>query len=684
MLELNFTVQDILSAFWGFLIFPCVLIAPGYVTGWFFDLFDFKRRRPLVRLGIGLVLSFAVSPIIFQLTSNLISFGIAIILVAVFTLICIFLVIHNGLIFEPNTGIFLWVGVGWVCFAILSLINIQWGDQLFYSVTSYDQTTRVSVIDAITRTGVPPMNPGYYPGEPVKLTFIYYFWYVICSMVDVLGGKYVDARASLNASSAWIGLGLMAVIALYFRMRNMLRLEVVWKSVQLGVAFLAISGLDVLPAVFLMIRTEKMIGSIDVWNTWIQSWVASALWVPHHLASLLAGMCAILLLHYARGKSQTRQFTILAVAGLSFASAFGLSVYVALVFVVFWGIWLGMLFIKREDNSSLILPMISSGVIALIISAPFLVGLFQGGGSGDSGVGLPIVFEIRTLLQLESFVEDWSPLTRSLIMLAVLPINYLFELGFFLISALYWFKIKDKTIRASNHFFSAEIILFFVVLFIASTMRSTLIASNDLGWRAWLPGQFVLLIWGVDVFENLFSASNSSDPIQCREVVKNRRLMLLFIGMGALTTVVDAVLLRTAWPVMTGPEVPRQYYSARFAYEYLRENVPSTYVVQNNPLSFVDRPSGLYASHQMIVSDRTAYGVPQNDFEILTEKVSRIFTSTNVSEWNSIDGLCKTYKIKILIFTDVDPVWESLSTLKIQRQALYENQHYAVFVCGDQ
>lgn len=86
-------------------------------------------------------------------------------------------------------------------------------------------------------------------------------------MVDTLGGPYVDARAALHASSAWSGLGLMVSKPT----------ETVWRSVRLGIGLLAVSGLDVLPAVFLMVRTGKIIGSIDVWNTWIQSWTASAL-----------------------------------------------------------------------------------------------------------------------------------------------------------------------------------------------------------------------------------------------------------------------------------------------------------------------------------------------------------------------------------------------------------------------
>ncbi|MBN8656169.1 MAG: hypothetical protein J0M11_10560 [Anaerolineae bacterium] len=677
MPELNYTLQDILSALLGFLIFPCVLIAPGYVTGWLLDLFDFRQRRFVVRLGIGLVLSFAVSPIVLQLTSSLLSFSFALFTLFVFFAAFLFFVIRQRGEFPPRA--FWMLGLGWTLFAIFSLINIQWGDSLFYSVTSYDQTTRVSVIDAMTRTGIPPVNPSYYPGEPMQLTFLYYFWYVLCSMVDVIGGKFVDARAALNASSAWVGLGLMALIALYFRLRNATRTEAVWKSAWLGIGLLVVSGLDVLPATLLMIRTGQIIGSIDVWNTWIQSWVASTLWVPHHLAALIAGMCAILLAQFAHGKSRSRQFTILAIAGLAFASAAGLSIYVTLVFVVFWGVWLIILILQRTERA-LVLPMILSGVLALVLGAPFFSGLLQGGG--DAGGTLPIMFEVRAFLQLESFVADWSPLARSLIMLLVLPINYLFELGFFFIAGIYWFQTRDRKTLGSNSFYVGEIILFFAAFLIGSTLRSTLITSNDLGWRAWLPGQLILLIWGVDAWEhlNLVSTSNS---LQAHEAQKNLKLMRVFLMIGILTTIADAALLRFAWPVMTGSETPRQYYSARLAYDYLRENIPADAITQNNPLNSIDRPSGLYGTHQMVISDRTAYGVSMSEFDGWTEKIAPLFTSEDIDNWQRLDRACAAYSIDVLIFADTDPVWNRLPVLKDQRAPLYENEHYALFACGE-
>ncbi len=679
---MNYTFQDIFGAALAFCLFPTVIIFPGYVTGWALDLFDFSRRRPIVRIGIGLVLSFAISPIVLHLTSSLLSFNAALFTLMGFSAAFFVLILKEKFITAQEEKYyitsFVWIGFGWTAFVILSLINIQWGDNLFFSVTSFDQTTRVSIVEAMTRTGVPPVNPSYYPGYPVQLTFLYYFWYILGSMIDTIGGQYVDARAALNASSAWAGLGLMASVALYLRQRNANRGGADWRSARIGVALLAVSGLDVFPATLLMLRTGLVIGSIDVWNTWIPSWIASVLWVPHHVASLIAGLTAMMLAHSAREKSTVKQFIIMTVAGFGLASALGLSMYVTFVFVIFWGFWLIAILIQKTDRG-LILPMVFSGVVAILLASPFIIGLFQ---SGAGGAGqFPITFEVRSFLQLESFVKDWPLIARSLVMLVVLPINYLFELGFFFMAGLYWFKIKNKETLYSNFFYLAEMLLLAAAFFIGSCLRSTLITSNDLGWRAWLPGQFILLIWGVDVLTSLVFTHQPVASL-AGEARKNRNLLLIFFSIGMLTSVTDAVLLRAAWPVMTGADVTRKYYSARLAYDYLRDYIPANVVTQNNPLNFIDRPSGLYGTHQMVISDRTSYGVPIDIFNDLSGEVGKLFAAKNMTDWKAVDQICQEYLIDVLIIEDSDLIWDSVPLLTMQRPPLYKNTHYAIFTCG--
>jgi len=671
---MNFTFQDVCGAALAFCIFPLVIVFPGYVIGWGLDLFDFRIRRPQVRLGLGILLSFAVSPALLYLTLYMLPFNFVLLALGGFALAFAAINLRQRFVLTADTNAFFWSGAAWSMLAILSLINIQWTDHLFLSVTSFDQTTRVSIIDAITRTGVPPINPGYYPGHPVQLTFLYYFWYILCSVIDSVGGRFVDARAALNASSAWAGIGLMAAVALYLRQRNAARAESAHRSVRRGIFLLAVSGLDVIPIIILMLRTRQVVGSVDVWNTWIPSWIASALWAPHHVAALTAGLAALMLAQFARGKAVLRQFAIMAVAGIAFASAAGLSVYVTFVFVLFWLGWMIVLFFQKEERGQ-ILPMAFVGLVAGLLSIPFLLGLFQGGGAGH----FPLTFEVRALLQLESFVKNLPPLVRSLTMLAALPLNYMLELGFFFVVGLYWLKARNGKIIRANSFFLAELILLIVVLVIGSTVRSTVITSNDLGWRAWLPGQFVLLAWGVDVLESFYAPA----PQQSAEAIKTRKLLKIFLVLGLLTSALDAALLRFAWPFMTGEAETKRYYSARLAYEFLHDHVAPDVITQNNPFSDIDRPSGLFGIHQMIASDRTGYGVSLEDFEQLRQEVGDMFTLRDVSSWKLLDAICRRTLVEVLIWENTDPIWGSVPALEDRRQPLYRNDRFAIFSCGE-
>ncbi len=696
-IDLNYTLQDMIGAILAFCLFPLVIVFPGYVVGWAWDLFDFRLRQPIVRLGIGLILSFAISPIVLDLISSLFSLNFSLIILGGFAAAFTVIIIKEKAVSTPQAKrrvkILFWISGIWAAFAILSLVDFQWKDQLYFSVVSFDQTSRVSVINAMTRTGVPPINPGYYPGIPTQLNFLYYFWYILASLIDLLGGTIIDARAALNASSAWAGIGLMAIVALYLRQRNAHRGETAWRSAWIGITLLAVSGLD---ALFFAIMPRT--GNIEHWNnlqfnfliwnnmlfaifTMIGTWIGSILWAPHHIASLIAGLTAVMLAHTARGKTTSKQIAILTISGLGFASSLGLSVWITIVFVVFWGIWIIAIFMQKADRA-LILPMALTGMVALLLAAPFLIGMLRG---GDGGTGQsPIIFEIRTFLILEPFVKEWSQFARSLVMLAILPADLLIELGFFFMAGIYWFRTKNKKTICSNPFYLTEIIMFAVVLFFTTCLRSTL-ANNDLGLRAWLVGQIILLIWGAEVMEALLFNKSSSMPIRIkpRNALIIRNFLQALIGIGILTSVLDALFLRGFWPAWAGTKFGQQTYSARLAYDYLRDNVPAGVVTQNNPLIVLDRPSGLYGTHQMAISDRTAYGVPLGAFNKFVNEIGVLFTTRNITNWQFTDRICQKYSIGILIINDTDPIWSSLVELKTQRIPLYKNSHYALFTCGD-
>jgi hypothetical protein len=111
--------------------------------------------------------------------------------------------------------------------------------------------------------------------------------------------------------------------------------------------------------------------------------------------------------------------------------------------------------------------------------------------------------------------------------------------------------------------------------------------------------------------------------------------------------------------------------------------LPQDAVVQYNPAGSVNRPSGLYGMRQSAISDRTAYGIPQDVYLKKVSDIQRIFDLQNISTWQPVDDLCKENYIDALVIVDNDGLWSSLQLLKQKRAPLYMDGHFAVFTCGN-
>ncbi|HET7143124.1 MAG TPA: hypothetical protein VFI68_03800, partial [Anaerolineales bacterium] len=275
------------------------------------------------------------------------------------------------------------------------------------------------------------------------------------------------------------------------------------------------------------------------------------------------------------------------------------------------------------------------------------------------------------------FLENSSLLWKSLIRLIFLPLNYFFELGFFALAAFIWLKSRKDNLWKNPYYF-AEILLLSVSFCIGTFTRSTLIENNDLGWRAWLPGQFVLLIWGVDVISH-FSKSSQDLPIMSS---RTKYTLVILAAIGFATTVLDVTLLRFGYNFAFGSEVGYRIFSARQAYTVINQSLPEDAIVQYNPAGAVNRPSGLYGMRQSAISDRTAYGISQYEYSAKVAAVSEIFNQKELRNWDSLDALCGEHFIDVIVVSESDPLWESRDLLEDQRSSLYADAYTAVYYCG--
>jgi hypothetical protein len=685
------------------LLFVPVLLAPGYVTGYLLDLFDFRKRQIAVRFGLGLILSCVISPILFFLTYRIGADFLAVIvqlgLVAAFVLI-LFRERDLGTFFNSLTNnrfakVILLTATLWTIAATFSLIDIQWGDRLYFNIVSYDYSTRVAVINAITRSGVPPVNPSYYPGEPVKLTFLYYFWYVLCSLVDQLGGQIVDSRAALIASVIWTGLALISLTALYIRIRNTAPQPAVWRVALVGIGLLAVSGLDILGSTFYIMFPQYLlghviIGDIEHWNEQITAWVGTTLWTPHHLVSLLTGILGWILTIYHQNRPSFQKMGAAVIAGLAFASAFGLSSWVTLIFVFFWMIWLLIRLLHGEllrDLWSLLVP----GIVAAIAILPFVMDLTA--GSSSSAAANPLILDVREFRPANILTFDMPGWERALVNLILLPVNYFLELGFFLVAGMYWYHHFGRGHLKEHPFLQGEFILLLVSAVLATFSRSTLISNNDFGWRGWLPGQFILLVWGADTISHVWSKlpGLQVDLFRTRLSVRSMRILLAVLAAIGLSTSLQDVLLLRTWPMLVDADLVhsphpelfdgKRIYEARTVYNLIDTRTPLDEIIQSNPGFSVDRPGGLYRTRNSVIATHTLYGVTPEQYEPLLQEVRNIF-ETKTSNWQRLDVACQRYAIDLLVITDADLLWKSREILQSERQPLFSGRYYTVFSCG--
>ena len=174
--------------------------------------------------------------------------------------------------------------------------------------------------------------------------------------------------------------------------------------------------------------------------------VYTALWAPHALSSLLAGLTGFLMLWKVpdtRGISGLLRYSLL--AGIALATCVGASIYVSFVFAVFLAVWTVVTVWKkwRRETAGLLI----AGAVCAVLALPYLLGLRGPAAAGFDG-GSPIQFTVRAF-SFAALVPTWhgmSEWTRLLLINApLIPVNYLMELGlFFVVGTIQWRRFRRR------------------------------------------------------------------------------------------------------------------------------------------------------------------------------------------------------------------------------------------------
>lgn len=651
---MNYTAADLLYSTAAFLLFSVFLIPPGYALGWLLDLLQFRRQPPHVRFLLSLPFSVAFTPILVYLL-GLISFSWPIaLLFGLLLAVFLFTLRIRGL----HISRFAWfVVLAWFSIAVLSLVDWQIGSHLYFSVVAYDYTFRSAVTGAMARAQILPANNPFFFFEHAQPFRYHYFWFMFSAMPIKLARALYPAtglspRHAVIASSVWSGLSLFATLAIYVRFFLQPDPKLVTRVTTIAILLIGVSGLDIIPVLSYGIPTllghgKTFYAGVDWWNgEQVTNWFSTILWVPHHLASLVACLTGFLILW---STPRFRWQSSLA-AGLAFASATGLSIYVTLVFAVFAVVWTLCLALRRDRTS--VISFVAAGCGAALFALPFLAELLSTPSSGGfASLGIRSFTPMAELLNALDIQNDFL---RGLAHFIALPLNYFLELGFFSLIGFAWLARHRKILRALTPQQQASALMLILALLFCTFIRSDIAGLNDLGVRGMLPVQFILVLWGAQFL--------AEKPVLSP-------LLKFTLALGIATTVYDMTLLRTdtalsdngfiprEWLLYDDPDLGQRTASTREVYETLRKTLPLSAIVQHNPIEYQDIFAGLYSDRQMAIMDvDTATTFAGNTPGPAT--VQKVLEDLFTGRRSDPITVCRELSIDALVIKDLDPVWK--------------------------
>jgi hypothetical protein len=691
----QFMVSDLAGTSLAAALFTLVLFTPGYVLAWALDWFGFRRRSLPARAALAIPLSIAISPILAYLLEHYLPVAAIPFFIACGLALPPLIWRERATAFSgpslrsavKRAWPLMVVVAGSMAIAVLLLIDLQIGDRLYFPSVTHDYTVRAAITSAITRTGVPPHTPFFYSGQPWTLRY-HYFWFILCSMVQRLGGAFISPRQAMLAGTAWAGAGLMCLVALcsqFFRAADRPRSD---RTMLIAIGLLAVTGLDIVPVLLIDWSSRGFIPSVEWWNEPVMSWANAVLWVPHHVASLIACMAGFLLMwHGSEQPSHRVRIASAAAAGLMFASALGLSVYVTITFASSLAAWAGVSILRRHYVQPALVAI--SGLTALPASLPYLRELLAKSPAGAGS--FPFQLAVRPMRLIDNVLGIASPfgMRANLTNLALLPLNYTLEWGFFALVAIGAGRTVWKRSASLSQGEWCAVTLGLTSFLVCTFVRSSVIENNDLGMRGMMIAQMILLLFAADLVAARLPGFSSPA----------RAAAGAAIALGVLGTVYEVAMVRF-YPLLldttsTGVFYPwvshdrhmgARTYALREIYEQLKESTPEGAILQHNPDIQPEDPfHGMYADRQ-VAAETLDCGVSFGGDEALCPgriaQILRLFDDPVAFDAAQIDDVCSRLSIGVLVVKDTDRVWDDRSDWVWSRKPAFANRYARAFECG--
>jgi hypothetical protein len=685
----NFTIVDTLGSLEACVALAPVMFAPGYVIGWALNLFEIRHRRPLLRLVLAVPLTIGICPMLSYLLARFFEPGLWVFYGGA-TGACLFLLAKEARQFSMRSvSKCTWIALGlialWAMAALGSLVDLQIGDRLYPPIVAYDHSVRTAMTAAIARN-IPPVNP-FFANAAAPLRY-HYLWLLFCSLPMKV--VHLSPRHVVDAGVVWCGVGLICTIALGLKFLIGTQTGIERKAL-IAVAMLSVTGLDILPTLYLTHTLRFWLADMEKWSeSQIDSWASSLLWVPHNVAALIACFVAFVLLRHQADANRRWATGPVMVAGMAFASAVGMSVYVTFTFVIVVGLWLLATVARKAWLEAAM--FIVAGTVALLWALSFLSSL-----RGPAGGGAFLEFAVRPfsagIFVLRRFGIDIRTPSAVLVANAILlPLNYALELGFFFaVGIMRLRQIVRKEVEASTNELAAWTLVAASFL-IGTLLRSNTIGTNDLGWRCFLPAQLVLLLWGATIVHGWWFSEAADAPSAAPGRLAEWVFATLLV-LGIAGTAYQVFMLRM-FPILLDhgaiagpswvakPQFGKRAFALRSAYATLNGHLASSAVLQSNPRTDDVILHMLYSDHDAAAGNGDCGTDFGGDAGVCALRVRKLGNLFQFPDGTYLDAACREYGIDAVVVEDLDPVWKEPSSWIWRRQPAVANDFVRAFLCG--
>lgn len=676
------TIADSAGILLATLLTGVVLLLPAVALMHVLGAAGIRRQPPMAALATALVLAYAILPVLDSALAHAINLDAA-------------LVVHLALAACGVHILARWLNRGprprlsrpalacaglWLAVILVTWADIDWDGRLFPSLVMIDAVKHAATVRALVETNAaPPLDPFFLRSEPAGY---YYFYYLASALTLKAGAGLIDARAAVAGQIFWTGLALVVVLLALMRQAGLAARGTQRRlRTRLVLVLAAMGGLQIVPVVLIGLVTGFWLAQVNWWNTQVTSLPMSLIWVPHHVAALVASMTGLMLLaRIAQRLPEGAAFArlnhmtgLVGLAALAFASAAGMSVWVASTAALATAVWL--LLLLRQGRIAAALAVMLAGALSLALALPYLRELL----TFRAGEGVPIAFEIRTFPFTDIALQ--SQIAIDVARILALPLSYFIEFGVLMIGAgLYWWRSRDDQPAAGRDMRQLLLVLAATGLAVATFLKSTIV-NNDLAWRAILFTQAAAVVWSAAAIAALLDGPRVLTTATLRQLPA---VLGLTAAIGLASVVYDVAGLRLFHALRLGGAAdmtrqPHVDHEVRAAYTWLAFNTAGGSVVQHNPDAERAFGYGLYGTARVAVSDRhngRLFGAPPKAVTQRVTDLRAVFAGT-LSPRDARQRLA-AHDVNVIVVTSADPIWADRSAWIWTADPLYASAHVRV------